>query len=504
MNSQGVIYPKWRRYLIDFAYQIYVLKQAFPRFSVHPVLAFPDKSGYAQTSGLPTLLKPFEKQSMTPGVPPSNQQIVAKLDVGELITRIWNDADFAAEHLPRHTFPESIAYLRDIYLGEVKIKPEIGYKCRNCEFNISDSQKSDGAPSGFEECWKPEKTGMANCSSRHVFNLMGPGNRQLIEQGVFYQQNVNNSNIHSAASIAEGEGRITEKMRRALQIHKTTETEVPAEIMRTSLREELERWQFPLHFLDFEAGNYAVPVRAGRPPYHLVVFQYSCHTLREDGSWQHHQWLDNFENDYTNFELIRRVKRIPNINDGTIVQYSNFERNALKVIRRELCDEPAAMSDRNELIHWIEGILRRKDSSHPHPPYLADLSRQVKHFYYNKEMENSLSIKNVLQSVMTQSDYLANRYSNPYNSQNFENIIWWQSDGHGQAKNPYSILKDDGDAEVKRGTEAMFLYGKLISGSVSKKEKSIYRKSLLRYCELDTLAMLMIFEHWKQKMNHLY
>lgn len=505
VDHKGNIPKKWRKYLLGFAYQLYILKKSYPGCSVLPLLVLPDKSGCAQTDGLPALLEPFANPGTTPpAVPEANQQLLAKLDASEPVRRIWDDPGFAEEHLPKPTFSQSLEYLREIYLREQKVGPDVGYKCRNCEFHIGETQQSEGARSGFEECWGPKEPGEAGEDPDHVFKLMGPGNRQLMDREIFYQRDIDNGDIHSVTSIAGGEGRITETMRRALQIHKTASTEVPGEIMRAPLRKELRRWEYPLHFLDFEAGNYAVPVRGGRPPYHLVVFQFSCHTLWKDGGWQHHQWIDSPDNGYPNYELIRRLMEIPHINKGTIVQYSNFERNALKIIRRELRDEAEMIPDSPRLLQWIEEIIRRNDSNHPPSPYLADLSRLVKNFYYNSEMENSLSIKDVLQSVMTKSDYLAQTYSRPYNSENFDDIIWWQPDSSGKAKNPYTILQESGSEVVRRGTEAMYIYGKLIAGNMSKKEKSAHRKSLLRYCELDTLAMLMIYQHWKQTLNQLY
>ncbi|MHA2239801.1 MAG: hypothetical protein ACXAB2_15780, partial [Candidatus Hodarchaeales archaeon] len=50
--------------------------------------------------------------------------------------------------------------------------------------------------------------------------------------------------------------------------------------------------------------------------------------------------------------------------------------------------------------------------------------------------------------------------------------------------------------EIKEGGAAMTAYGKLQFTDVSAPEKQEIIKGLLRYCELDTLAMAMIYEHW--------
>jgi hypothetical protein len=49
---------------------------------------------------------------------------------------------------------------------------------------------------------------------------------------------------------------------------------------------------------------------------------------------------------------------------------------------------------------------------------------------------------------------------------------------------------------IKEGGAAMTAYGKLQYTDVPEQEKRDIIKGLLRYCELDTLAMAMIYEHW--------
>ncbi|MCW9706804.1 DUF2779 domain-containing protein [Fodinibius salsisoli] len=503
LNNRGTINSRWRKYMIDFAFQLHVFKQQYPDCRILPLLVLPDKLGYAQTDALPIQLQPLARHKVASDVSSSNQQLLVKLDVSDPLAKVWEDPAFAEEHFPRATFAKSLDYLKELYLDKEKTKPELGYKCKSCEFRIESKRKASGVKSGFARCWKPTERPDQH-EATHVFDLIGPGTKPWIQQGTFYAQDVDAGEIPSVDSVVHGKGRISEKLRQALQIHKAKGEKVPDEIIRPPLIKELRRWKYPLHFLDFEAGNYAVPIRKGRPPYHLVVFQFSCHTLQKDGSWQHHQWIDDLSSGYPNYELIRQLMKVPNIKEGTIVQYSNFERNALKVIRRELREEAEVIPDSQWLMQWIDHIVNRKDSKHPQPPYVADLSRQVKHFYYNSQMENSLSIKDVLQSAMSQSAFLKEKYSKPYRSHNYDDIVWWQPNGDGGAQNPYTILKESSKGAVKRGTEAMVLYGKLIAGGMSKKEKQASRQSLLRYCELDTLAMVMIYEHWKQKMNQLY
>jgi hypothetical protein len=56
------------------------------------------------------------------------------------------------------------------------------------------------------------------------------------------------------------------------------------------------------------------------------------------------------------------------------------------------------------------------------------------------------------------------------------------------------LLLDDG--KVQNGGAALVAFGKLQFKEIKKEERDAIITSLLQYCELDTLAMLMIYEHW--------
>jgi hypothetical protein len=78
-------------------------------------------------------------------------------------------------------------------------------------------------------------------------------------------------------------------------------------------------------------------------------------------------------------------------------------------------------------------------------------------------------------------------------------------------KNPYKLLKplfegwDDeqmeenkGDIEnIADGGAALMAYSKLQYTDMTDAEREEIKKALLKYCELDTLAMVMIYEHFR-------
>jgi len=57
------------------------------------------------------------------------------------------------------------------------------------------------------------------------------------------------------------------------------------------IREKLNELEYPIHFLDFETYNPAIPYFDGMSPYNQFPFQYSCHVLGENGELDHYEYL---------------------------------------------------------------------------------------------------------------------------------------------------------------------------------------------------------------------
>ena len=61
--------------------------------------------------------------------------------------------------------------------------------------------------------------------------------------------------------------------------------------------------------------------------------------------------------------------------------------------------------------------------------------------------------------------------------------------------------KDAGEIEnIANGGAALTAYSQLQYSDMQKSEIEELTKALLKYCELDTLAMVMIFEHFKEDL----
>ena len=51
-------------------------------------------------------------------------------------------------------------------------------------------------------------------------------------------------------------------------------------------------------------------------------------------------------------------------------------------------------------------------------------------------------------------------------------------------------------SNVQEGGAAMTAYAKMQFASITETERNSIIKGLLKYCELDTLAMVMVWEYW--------
>ena len=147
---------------------------------------------------------------------------------------------------------------------------------------------------------------------------------------------------------------------------------------------------------------------------------------------------------------------------------------------------------------------------------MVDLCQVIKNYYYNPLTNGSNSIKAVLPAALNSSEFLKKKYSQPIgniqlSSHNFPaNHIWLQTD-EDTIINPYKTLPPlfdnwvEADIEenisdmenIADGGAALTAYAKLQYVDMSTKERNEITQGLLKYCELDTLAMVMIYEHFR-------
>jgi hypothetical protein len=140
---------------------------------------------------------------------------------------------------------------------------------------------------------------------------------------------------------------------------------------------------------------------------------------------------------------------------------------------------------------------------------MVDLCKLASDYYYVDGSGGSSSIKRLLSPTLNASRRLKEIYGTPsYNSNNFADFQWYQQDERGNAIDPYKILAgnqlrcsgaDDEKSSVTHGGGAAAAFHELERNSTNMSEQELryIEKSLLRYCELDTLSMTMIVQAWQ-------
>ena len=516
LGAKGGLVAGMRPYIEDVAFQSYVFKGACPAANVKTYLMMPDKAVPSNVDGLNQLFKVERvgKRSKVVADPKAkyvqfDRRILATVCVDEYIDLIKTGGvayiDFYAP-LPTLATKWAAAYRDD-----VKIAPTPGAQCGKCEFR---STLGDGMKSGFEECWS-EKFGFKaqDFAEGTVLDIWDYRQKsKLISEGRVRLNTVRQDDI----KIKE-RGRILSRTERQwMQV-----SGIPKEedlggywLAESWLRQEMSQWIYPYHFIDFETSGVALPFFAGMRPYEQIAFQFSHHVMHANGRVEHAgDFLMTEPVAFPNFAFARALKRQLEDDLGTVFMWSPHENTILNKIVDQIADTAHPPPDGAELSEFMQSLVRGGNRA------MYDLCKLSKEAYFHVSTKGSSSIKKVLPALMATSPYLRNKYSQPtygsskgISSKNYSNFAWWIPDGEGNPKDPYSFLKsygevllgetirpdeDPDDLVVAEGGAATTAYARLQFEMLNPDTRTKINEALLRYCELDTLAMVMIVQGWR-------
>jgi hypothetical protein len=201
----------------------------------------------------------------------------------------------------------------------------------------------------------------------------------------------------------------------------------------------ISRWfsklTYPVYFLDYETYASATPIINDARPHAPIPFQYSLHIKRSPDA-------NNLEHvEYLADEAVMPIAMIEHMQKhigdvGSIVSWhASFENTQ----NRNMAVMFPAKHD------FLHGLVERT----------VDLEDLFKEGYVDINFQGSTSIKKVLPVLVPELDYVG--------------------------------------MDVASGTDAMEAWQRLISLPADRAKEDL-RKSMLEYCELDTLAMVRIFE----------
>lgn len=516
-NLNGTIKSGWFPYLYDVAFQYWVMSQAHSDWNITPYLMLLDKDAKTSIDGLYQRFQVVENQNgrkkikLKPGTTLDDlgDPILKKVDVSMAVKTILEGKAISESKkapLQKLDFAEWIEILADHYIADKQYPVEIGDKCRGCEFRVPLEKLKTGEKSGFVSCWK---TALGwddeDFKEPHIFDLWNGrsfyGN--MMEKGVYHLKDLTNDDLPANPDGITTKTEAWEsKERQTVQILVETNGIEDDEVILNPLYEEMQKWNYPLHFLDFEALRLAIPFLKGGTPYEQLAFQFSVHTMHQDGTVTHSvEWIDRECGTFPNYECVRQLKSALEGDDGTIFQYTHFENTLLTDVMNQLIVNTDNVNDADELINWIGTVIRGGERE------MVDLHKLTKQYHYHIDFKGSISIKKVLPALLNSSETLKEKYMQPYQGKNFSDQIWYQEDENGRAIDPYKLLPpvnfenlpdyDTGEELIADGGSAMMAYARMQFDDVSDEEREAVFKALLSYCELDTLAMVMIVEAWK-------
>lgn len=310
--------------------------------------------------------------------------------------------------------------------------------------------------------------------------------------------------------------------RQLIQKHKSIEKDNKIYLDKEGLSREMTTWKPPYNFIDFEASTVALPFYSGQHPYEKVVFQFSHHIYHEDGRIEHaNEFINVNPGEFPNFEFVRALKAALEQNTGSVFQFSPYENSTLNQVKQQL--EASAEPDKEDLITFIKTLTTPPKSNDykgevwEAKRMMIDLCEVIKAYYYNPYTKGSNSIKAILPAIFKTSALIKEKYSQPIaeinmTSKNFPSHYKWLRIIDGKIEDPYELLdkpfKDwDTDferksdiEEINNGGAALTAYGLTQYTDMSTEERNTLREALLKYCELDTLAMVMVFEHLRESL----
>ena len=549
-GKRGGIQSSWRPYLEDVAFQVEVARAFFrARGDSRPVRGFlmgPDKTAEATHSGLHQHFRIVREGGRSecvvrPGTTLDHlgAGLMVSVNVQQALEHILDDGEsYQKPGWSSSDFLGAIHWFEDLHRRQEEGEPiplaPLTWNCKSCPFHTPLEQPMNG-----------KKSGRARCFEHHLKwenqEHLGPkiwevhrAKSTWSEQGKWRLSDLTKEDIGEVVDPRQLPAGKPLKTPQRQWIQVAGSQENHPDFGRTYLdvvgiQQEVAQFRWPLHLIDFETTAPALPFFEGYSPYEGLPFQFSHHILHRDGRVEHaHEFLGMGQGEDPTFEFIRQLHAALSEDDGSIFMYSHHENTYLRYARRQLLAlSPYSETETQTLVAFIEAIAR-PSSSHPDEwvpgdRQMVDLAKTVKKWFWHPHMKGSNSIKKVLPAVLEASPYLQERYgrarygTSEIPSLNFAPTQWFKIGLDGKAMDPYSILPEIQEGQwasvlsdvealydeesVANGGAAMTAWAYMQFAEMSNPERQALRGMLLQYCELDTLAMVMILEYFLDEVG---
>lgn len=520
-GSRVPIKSGMRPYIEDVAFQAWVMRQAYPSAQISTFLMMPDKSVKATQDRLNQLFKIVRdgKRVRVTRAPDAahlapQTDLLTKVPVDEFVEVVYKHGVGTNGFL--QPLDQAANDWAKAYAEDQKIPPLPGAKCSSCEFK---AVSGDELQSGFHECWFQAYGFTAqDLAQGTVLDLWNFRKKDdLISQGRIRLSAVQPGDI----DVKDNGETLSVSERQWMQAKGIPPDEDRGGywLAEAHMRREVASWRFPYHFIDFETCAVAIPFHQGMRPYEQVAFQYSHHVMHEDGRIEHKgQFLLAKPGVFPNFEFARALKAELAGDSGTVFMWSHHENTILNQIMVQLDESLNPPADADELRLFLASLTKSGERA------MVDLCELAKAAYFHVATKGSVSIKKVLPAMLASNAWLRQHYAKPiYGAEggmpslNFTNFTWLPTDENGKSiDDPYEILRnlgaemlgeslsvgqDPDDLVIAEGGAAATAYSRLQFEDLQDAQRVKIKQALLRYCELDTLAMVMVVQGWQQEIR---
>ena len=514
--------PAFESYVYDVAFQHHLASLVYPDFEVRPWLMFLDTTLKIEVEGLATAFTKSVIDGRT------STELCADFDWAsiESLPIVLVDAKEAV-HIAKNTirerrgkepivFSEAISALSLALETGTRLQAPLSGACKSCTFysETPQSNETQTKRSGWHECMKAVFPNAQEISRKDsIFGFYGQTRYEdLLPSGSLSMKGLSDTCIPSDLGFEQG--RIPPKLRQRFQYEESKGLVKDIQLDAQAVREIFDQWVFPLHFIDFETSRVALPYFRGQGPYQQVLFQFSHHCVSSTGQIEHRSECLIAEPGLNpSVDVLRALMKALDQDQGTVFHWYPHERTVLSEISREI--DAASHSDAHLLKEFLESLGLRNDSNRR----MFDLGRFFEQHVFVPGSLGSSSMKRVLPALFKVSPVFKALYSTPsygtteIPSKNYSNKSWYVEQ-NGTPVNPYDQLasrfsegwvesrlklieEQEGEVYaqgVADGAAAIIAFDKLQSKGIGLEERSELLSQLKRYCELDTLAMVMCYQ----------
>ncbi len=212
------------------------------------------------------------------------------------------------------------------------------------------------------------------------------------------------------------------------------------------IKKELLNYKYPLYMIDFETWKSAIPKFNNTKPYEQQVFQYSLHViLNDDFDWK----------------TLKNIKHYEYLSDGKTDD------------RRALCEQ------------MIKDLTKHGPGTNVAYNKSFEISRIIRMASLFPEFDEELNL--IAENFVDLIDFFKKLW-----------IYHYDFRGKSSIKATLPAFEKDfsyDNLEIKKGDQASFTFRQRICSEISWDSWiNDYRENMLKYCNQDTLAMVILFD----------